>query len=50
MVTPRQHYWAVGDKNHEEMGKERDIKTRLSGNVMSASDITFIYPSIYFTM
>ena len=30
--------------------RERYIKARLSGNVMSASNITFIYPSIYFTM
>ena len=30
--------------------RERYIKARSSGNVMPASNITFIYPSMYFTM
>ena len=29
--------------------RERDIRTRLSGNTMLVSSTTFIYPSIYFT-
>ena len=50
MANPRQYCWVVEVDDHEEMGKEGYIKTRLSGNVMSASNITFIYPSIYFTV
>ena len=51
MINPRQHCWAVEVEDHEDMGKvERDIRTRLSGYEISISNITFMYPPIYFTM
>ena len=50
MVKLKQHCWIVEVLIMRVWKMERYIKARLSGNLVSAFNTTFMYPSIYFTM
>ena len=50
MVKLRQHCLVVEIKTMRIWEKERYIKTRFSGDMLSVFNLTFIYPAAYFTM